>query len=194
MATSVKSMVIAVAVLAAGVLCYRYTQNQLVQDTGDQSIEKFYTATGFSARMFDQNGTKVRELFADAAAYGDKSRVATFEKPVIRTFRVNKKGQTEVWNLSGDTGEARSGDFADLHRNVELHPEFQGSALKNATTDNLHYDFHDNTVSSPDKTAINGHGWTNSGTDFKIDLNTDLMTYKGNVNATYFPSKSADAH
>lgn len=194
MATSVKSTVIAVTVLAAAVLCYRYSQNFLTQDATDVSQEKYYTAQNFTARVFDAQGQKIRELSADEVRYGDKSEIASFDKPVIRSYKVNKKGDVETWNLSGNTGEARSGDFADLHGDVELHPEFKGAALKNAKTDNLHYDFDSNTITSKDPTAINGYGWTNSGTDFKIDLNTDLMTYKGNVNATYFPSQNADAH
>ena len=78
--------------------------------------------------------------------------------------------------------------FAFVKDDVLLYPGFTGSQLKKAVADYLYYDINKNLVTSKSTVTIYGQGIKTTGTDFSLDLNKNVMSYKGQPNATYYPN------
>ena len=190
MALTLKSAVIALALFGGALGVYRYTQNMYIHNTDKEVISRKYEASNFIGISYDPMGRKQRSLHASKVTYNEETEIVDFVEPTINTFKYNQNGKTEIWNIRGDTGQLHNNDFAEMKGNVILAPVFKGAAIKKASCEHTRYDFKTNTVTSPWETQIIGEGWLNSGTGFKFDLNTDKITFKSNVNATYLPSVS----
>ncbi|HAH71162.1 MAG TPA: LPS export ABC transporter periplasmic protein LptC [Succinivibrionaceae bacterium] len=189
MATTIKSAVITVCLFVAAVGLYRYTQTLQERKNSDETVSKIYTALNFYGKNYDKTGFLHHTIKADIASYNDGNGIAHFTNPVIVTYRIGKDKHIEKWVMSGEQGQVRDGDFALMERNVVLKPLFKGAAITKAQSPKVNYNFKSNLVTSPDLTILHGIGWINSGTDFTIDLNKDISTYKGNVNAIYYPAQ-----
>ena len=74
---------------------------------------------------------------------------------------------------------------------VVLVPLFDGAAIEKAWSEAFHYDLKGGVITSDYRTYEQGRGWINSGDGFKLNVNTDIMTYEGNVHATYDPAQAA---
>lgn len=191
MAVTIKSTVIALVLFGGALGLYRYTQALDDDDGLTDKAAKIYEADNFFATKYDAFGNKESSIKAVHVTFNEATNIADFKRPILHSYKKNKQGEAEIWKLTGDIGQLHNNDYAKLNGHVVLVPEFQGAAINKATSANGYYDFKNNEITSKDKTTIYGQGWINSGTDFKIDLNTNVMTYKGNVNATYYPSNSS---
>ena len=187
MAVTLKSTVIALVLFGSAIGLYRYTQSLRDDSDAGDKASKIYEASNFMATSYDAEGNKENSIKAEHVTFNEITDIADFKQPVLHSYKKNN-GKTEVWQLTGDSGQLHNNDYAKLDGHVVLVPEFKDAAITKATSDNAYYDFKNNEIRSKDKTIITGQGWINSGTNFKIDLNTNVMTYKGNVNATYYPS------
>lgn len=188
MAMTLKSAIIALTLFGGAIGIYRYTQDLHIADLGNDKISKEYEATNFNGISYDETGKAQKAIIAKKATYNEDTNIIEFNSPIIRSFKYSTDGKTEIWKMQGDHGQMRNNDYAKISGQVVLSPEFKDAAIQKATSDLAHYDFSTNTVVSPGETVIIGNGWINSGMGFKFDLNTEKMTYKSNVNATYFPS------
>ena len=191
MAVTIKSTVIALVLFGGALGLYRYTQALDDDDGLTDKAAKIYEADNFFATKYDAAGNKESSIKAVHVTFNEATDIADFKLPILHSYKKNKQGEAEIWKLTGDIGQLHNNDYAKLNGHVVLVPEFQGAAISKATTANGYYDLKNNEITSKDKTTIYGQGWINSGTDFKIDLNTNVMTYKGNVNATYYPSNGS---
>ncbi len=192
MATTIKSAVITVCLFVVALGLYRYTQTLQERQNSVETASKIYTALDFYGKNYDKTGFLHHTIKADTASYDDGSGIAHLTNPIITTYRIGKDKHIEKWTMSGKQGQVRDGDFALMERDVVLKPLFKGAAITQAQSQRVHYNFKSNLVTSPDLTTLYGTGWINAGTDFTIDLNKDISTYKGNVNATYYPDQHSD--
>lgn len=191
MAVTIKSTVIALVLFGGALGLYRYTQALDDDDSLNDKAAKIYEADNFFATKYDAVGNKESSIKAKHVTFNEVTNIADFKYPILHSYKKNKQGDAEIWKLTGDIGRLQNNNYAKLKGHVELVPEFKDAAITKATSDNGYYDFKKNEISSKAKTTIYGQGWINSGTDFKIDLNTNVMTYKGNVNAIYYPSNGS---
>ena len=191
MAVTLKSTVIALVLFGGALGLYRYTQALNDDDSGNDKAAKIYEASNLFATKYNATGQKESSIKAQHVTYDEVTDIADFKQPILHSYKKSNQGEDEIWKLTGDIGQLHNNDYAKLNGNVVLVPEFESAAITKATSDNAYYDFKNNEITSKDKTIIHGQGWINSGTDFKIDLNTNVMTYKGNVNATYYPSNGS---
>lgn len=188
MAMTLKSAVIALTLFGGALGIYRYTQDLHIADLGNDKISKEYEATNFNGISYDKTGKAQKAILAKKATYNEDTNIIEFDSPIVRSIKYSASGDIEIWKMQANYGQMRNNDYAEMIGHVVLSPEFKGSAIQKATSALAHYDFSSNTVISPGETVIVGNGWINSGKGFKFDLNTEHMTYKSNVNATYFPS------
>ena len=89
--------------------------------------------------------------------------------------------------MKGKKGHMITDKSAYISDNVLIYPGFEDSAIKRATADYLNYDFGLNMVTSEDLVNIYGNDFFTTGTKFSFDLNSNVLKYKGNPNATYYP-------
>ena len=93
-----------------------------------------------------------------------------------------------IWHLKGKYGDLKNNEIAFVKDDVLIYPGFTGSQLKKAVADYLYYDINKNLVTSKSTVTIYGQGIKTTGTDFSLDLNKNVMSYKGQPNATYYPN------
>ena len=110
-----------------------------------------------------------------------------FENPLITAYDY-KKDQVNIWHLKGKYGDLKNNEIAFVKDDVLIYPGFTGSQLKKAVADYLYYDINKNLVTSKSTVTIYGQGIKTTGTDFSLDLNKNVMSYKGQPNATYYPN------
>ena len=122
-----------------------------------------FVALDTESTIYDINGNVSRTLVATKTTYFNDKNYYIFENPLITAYDY-KKDQ------------------------VLIYPGFTGSQLKKAVADYLYYDINKNLVTSKSTVTIYGQGIKTTGTDFSLDLNKNVMSYKGQPNATYYPN------
>ncbi|MDY6322385.1 MAG: LPS export ABC transporter periplasmic protein LptC [Succinivibrio sp.] len=191
MTLSGKSAFLAALLFVAALGLYHYADSLINPKQAPKAPEKLYTATGFSGSIFNEQGKRTRTLEAEVAIYHEDSGIYTFQKPVFTSIRANAQGGDEIWQISGRYGEARESDFVNMSGDVVLVPLFDGAAIEKAWSEAFHYDLKGGVITSDYRTYEQGRGWINSGDGFKLNVNTNIMTYEGNVHATYDPAQAA---
>ena len=146
-----------------------------------------FVALDTESTIYDINGTVSRTLVATKTTYFNDKNYYIFENPLITAYDY-KKDQVNIWHLKGKYGDLKNNEIAFVKDDVLIYPGFTGSQLKKAVADYLYYDINKNLVTSKSTVTIYGQGIKTTGTDFSLDLNKNVMSYKGQPNATYYPN------
>ena len=97
------------------------------------------------------------------------------------------KSSINLWHLKGNKGDMVVNKNATIFGNVILYPGFEDATLQKVEATELFYDFKDNLVTSDKLVTIYGKGFKTQGTIFSVDLNTNVIKYKGQPNAIFYP-------
>jgi len=146
-----------------------------------------FVALDTESTIYDINGNVSRTLVATKTTYFNDKNYYIFENPLITAYDY-KKDQVNIWHLKGKYGDLKNNEIAFVKDDVLIYPGFTGSQLKKAVADYLYYDINKNLVTSKSTVTIYGQGIKTTGTDFSLDLNKNVMSYKGQPNATYYPN------
>ena len=146
-----------------------------------------FVALDTESTIYDINGNVSRTLVATKTTYFNDKNYYIFENPLITAYDY-KKDQVNIWHLKGKYGDLKNNEIAFVKDDVLIYPGFTGSQLKKAVADYLYYDINKNLVTSKSTVTIYGQGIKTKGTDFSLDLNKNVMSYKGQPNATYYPN------
>ena len=146
-----------------------------------------FVALDTESTIYDINGNVSRTLVATKTTYFNDKNYYIFENPLITAYDY-KKDQVNIWHLKGKYGDLKNNEIAFVKDDVLVYPGFTGSQLKKAVADYLYYDINKNLVTSKSTVTIYGQGIKTTGTDFSLDLNKNVMSYKGQPNATYYPN------
>ena len=146
-----------------------------------------FVALDTESTIYDINGNVSRTLVATKTTYFNDKNYYIFENPLITAYDY-KKDQVNIWHLKGKYGDLKNNEIAFVKDDVLIYPGFTGSQLKKAVADYLYYDINKNLVTSKSTVTIYGQGIKTTGTDCSLDLNKNVMSYKGQPNATYYPN------
>ena len=146
-----------------------------------------FVALDTESTIYDINGNVSRTLVATKTTYFNDKNYYIFENPLITAYDY-KKDQVNIWHLKGKYGDLKNNEIAFVKDDVLIYPGFTGSQHKKAVADYLYYDINKNLVTSKSTVTIYGQGIKTTGTDFSLDLNKNVMSYKGQPNATYYPN------
>ena len=158
-------------ILAVGIYVYSTMVGKKV--VSDVSQLPTFIATDTDGAVYDENGRVIRTLVSTKTTYFDNKNLYLFENPLISSYSYKNNMITD-----------KSAYISD---NVLIYPGFEDSAIKRATADYLNYDFGLDMVTSEELVNIYGNDFFTTGTKFSFDLNSNVLKYKGNPNATYYP-------
>ena len=178
------TIVIGFLILAVGI--YVYSTMVGKKEVSDVSQLPTFIATDTEGAVYDKNGSVIRTLVSTKTTYFDNKTLYLFENPLISSYSY-KNNKIELWHMKGKKGHMITDKSAFISDNVLIYPGFEDSAIKRATADYLNYDFGLNMVTSEDLVNIYGNDFFTTGKKFSFDLNSNVLKYKGNPNATYYP-------
>lgn len=186
MSVTKRSIILALLFLILAVGIYVYSTMVGKKEVSDVSQLPTFIATDTEGAVYDKNGRVIRTLVSTKTTYFDKKTLYLFENPLISSYSY-KNNKIELWHMKGKKGHMITDKSAFISDNVLIYPGFEDSAIKRATADYLNYDFGLNMVTSEDLVNIYGNDFFATGTKFSFDLNSNVLKYKGNPNATYYP-------
>ncbi|MBQ9275139.1 MAG: LPS export ABC transporter periplasmic protein LptC [Succinivibrio sp.] len=191
MSTTSRSLVLGLALLAAGIVIYRYSAGFGDDREPQLNLNPVYTATALQARTYNEHGQLEYQLSADESSYYIRHRLFHFVRPVLNEYRFRDNGRVEVWSISADEGSVIINDKAHLKGRVVLRPLFDHPQLSEAATGSLDYDFNTKLFSTPDEVKLTGPSWSDTGSNFQADFNDSQITFKGGANVIYYPSATS---
>lgn len=186
MSVTKRSIILALLFLILAVGIYVYSTMVGKKEVSDVSQLPTFIATDTEGAVYDKNGRVIRTLVSTKTTYFDNKTLYLFENPLISSYSY-KNNKIELWHMKGKKGRMITDKSAFISDNVLIYPGFEDSAIKRATADYLNYDFGLNMVTSEDLVNIYGNDFFTTGTKFSFDLNSNVLKYKGNPNATYYP-------
>lgn len=186
MSVTKRSIILALLFLILAVGIYVYSTMVGKKEVSDVSQLPTFIATDTEGAVYDKNGRVIRTLVSTKTTYFDNKTLYLFENPLISSYSY-KNNKIKLWHMKGKKGHMITDKSAFISDNVLIYPGFEDSAIKRATADYLNYDFGLNMVTSEDLVNIYGNDFFTTGTKFSFDLNSNVLKYKGNPNATYYP-------
>ena len=186
MSVTKRSIILALLFLILAVGIYVYSTMVGKKEVSDVSQLPTFIATDTEGAVYDKNGRVIRTLVSTKTTYFDNKTLYLFENPLISSYSY-KNNKIELWHMKGKKGHMITDKSAFISDNVLIYPGFEDSAIKRATADYLNYDFGLNMVTSEDLVNIYGNDFFTTGTKFSFDLNSNVLKFKGNPNATYYP-------
>ncbi|CCX92299.1 MAG: LPS export ABC transporter periplasmic protein LptC [Succinivibrio sp.] len=186
MSVTKRSIILALLFLILAVGIYVYSTMVGKKEVSDVSQLPTFIATDTEGAVYDKNGRVIRTLVSTKTTYFDNKTLYLFENPLISSYSY-KNNKIELWHMKGKKGHMITDKSAFISDNVLIYPGFEDSAIKRATADYLNYDFGLNMVTSEDLVNIYGNDFFTTGKKFSFDLNSNVLKYKGNPNATYYP-------
>lgn len=186
MSVTKRSIILALLFLILAVGIYVYSTMVGKKEVSDVSQLPTFIATDTEGAVYDKNGRVIRTLVSTKTTYFDNKTLYLFENPLISSYSY-KNNKIELWHMKGKKGHMITDKSAFISDNVLIYPGFEDSAIKRVTADYLNYDFGLNMVTSEDLVNIYGNDFFTTGTKFSFDLNSNVLKYKGNPNATYYP-------
>lgn len=192
MSVTKKSILIALlfAIISSSIYLYSLTLKKL--EVKDMSGMPTFIATDTNGTLFDENGQIRRTMLSTKTEYYDQRKLYHFEEPLITAYNHKDKENPNLWHLKGHKGKMVSNDYAIVEGDVVIYPGFRDAVIDKATADNLVYTFATDDVTSKDLVTIYGHVFKTEGTNFKFNLSTNVMNYKGKPHATYYPKSKKD--
>lgn len=189
-----RSLFISCGCFIIATVLYRISTDVSDQNNDDQNVNAVYTVNYADAKTFDSLGRLTRNLEADKIHYFAKNDFFTFEAPSFTNYEYKQNGAMEIWQIRGNFGEVKHNQWTKIQGSVVLTPLFAGAQIQKVDTEELVYDFKTRRVTAPDKVAIQGFGWTNSGYGFEADIDKKTMVFKGGAHAIYDPNIPPHSH
>ncbi|MBQ8022956.1 MAG: LPS export ABC transporter periplasmic protein LptC [Succinivibrio sp.] len=186
MSVTKRSIFLAILFLIIAISIYVYSTMVGKKVVSDTTKLPTFIATDTDGAIYDETGRVIRTLVSTKTTYFDNKTLYVFENPLISSYSY-KDNKIELWHMKGKKGHMITDKSAHISDNVLIYPGFEDSAIKRATANYLDYDFGLNTVTSEELVNIYGNDFFTTGTKFSFDLNSNVLKYKGNPNATYYP-------
>jgi LPS export ABC transporter protein LptC len=192
MSVTKKSILIAVLFAFISSAIYLYTLTLKTQEVKDMSGLPTFIATDSNGTLFDKTGKITRTMIASRTEFYDQGNMYHFDDPLITAYNYKDTDKPNIWHLKGQKGKMKSNDYAIVNGDVVIYPGFKDAVIDKATADNLVYSFATDEVTSKDLVTIYGHVFQTEGTNFKFNLSSNVMSYKGKPHATYYPKSKKD--
>lgn len=186
MSVTKRSIILAVLFLIIAIGVYVYSTMVGKKVVSDISQLPTFIATDTDGAVYDETGRVIRTLVSTKTTYFDNKSLYFFENPLISSYSYKDSG-IELWHMKGKKGQMVTEKTAHIEDNVIIYPGFENASIKRVTANYLDYDFGLNQVTSEEIVNIYGNDFFTTGTKFSFDLNSNVLKYKGNANATYYP-------
>ncbi|MCI5576832.1 MAG: LPS export ABC transporter periplasmic protein LptC [Succinivibrio sp.] len=181
-----KSLWLAFIFLVLSLLIYIYAKSLVQPTMVDKSSLPTFIATDTDMTIYNLEGKIDKTMVATKTTYYDSKNQYFFDNPLISRYLYDKSN-INLWHLKGNKGELIVNKSAAIFGNIILYPGFDDATLQKVEALELFYDFKDNLVTSDKLVTIYGKGFKTQGTVFSADLNTNVIKYKGQPNAIFYP-------
>lgn len=185
MSTTIKSIILSFILAIVAAILYRFATN--LNRVDDNKLEDLpaFESKNFKGQTYDANGFIKYSFISDTITYYKKDNIVDVTKPVIFYYEYTDKDKYRTYQMQADFGSIKFNNFASLEGNIKVFPNFKDSFLSLIKTDKLHYDLNKGIISSKDYIEIIGPNFKNTGSNFKIDLNTKVFKIFEAPHATY---------
>ena len=181
-----KSLWLAFIFLVLSLLIYIYAKSLVQPTMVDKSSLPTFIATDTDMTIYNLEGKIDKTMVATKTTYYDSKNQYFFDNALISRYLYDKSN-INLWHLKGNKGELIVNKSAAIFGNIILYPGFDDATLQKVEALELFYDFKDNLVTSDKLVTIYGKGFKTQGTVFSADLNTNVIKYKGQPNAIFYP-------
>ncbi len=188
MSVTKRSIILAILFAVLSCSVYFYTLKFKQKDPTSFSSLPTFIASDSVGTLFDETGKISKKMIATSTEYYDKQNLYIFDNPLLTSFVYQKNGEANTWHMKGQKGRLTVDDNAVITGNVILYPGFKDPVIDRATASVLVYTFDNNDVTSQELVNIYGHEFMTQGTHFKYDLDTNVLSYKGQPHATFYPN------
>ncbi|MGN1280356.1 MAG: LPS export ABC transporter periplasmic protein LptC [Succinivibrio sp.] len=187
MSVTKKSIILAVIFALLTSFVYVYSTRLNTDTQSDLEDYPTFVATDTEGVLYNDNGKIDKTFVSTKTTYFDEKTEYVFENPLVTHYSYKNNNDVELWHMKGEFGNMYTDKSATISKNVVIYPGFDGSIVEKAEAEYLYYSFKDNGVFSKDEVTIFGKGFKTTGTQFSLDLNKNVLKYKGKPNATYYP-------
>lgn len=186
MSVTKKSIILAGTFAVLTTVIYVYSTRLNVETKSDLKDYPTFVATDTEGVLYNEEGKIDKTFVSTKTTYYEDKTEFVFDNPLITHYSY-KNNEIELWHMKGDAGNMYTDNSATISKNVVVYPGFDSSIVEKANAEYLFYTFKDNVVVSKDEVTIWGKGFKTTGTQFSLDLNKNVLKYKGKPNATYYP-------
>lgn len=190
MGVTLRSIIIAAMLTVVAALLYHFSS--LTGRLSNEEISNRYptfVSKNFKAELYDTEGNITHSMFTDEVKYHENKKLieVTGIDGIFYEKRDDAKSN-EGWNLKAKEGVIVYNDYADLKGGVSITPLTpSASEVQEVATAAVHFDINSKIISSPEEISIRGTRFTNTGSDYVIDLNKKTIVIKDNPHAVYNP-------
>lgn len=190
MGVTLRSIIIAAMLTVLAALLYHFSN--LKGRLSNEEISNLYPsfiAKGLKAELYDQAGHITHSMTTDELIYHENKKLLKVTGIDGVFYDKNTDGTAnQGWNLKAQEGVMVYDNYADLRGNVTVSPlDKNTSEIKQVSTNSVHFDIKNKILSSKQQLSIEGTKFTNTGSNYEIDLNKKTIVIKDKPHVVYNP-------
>ena len=190
MGVTLRSIIIAAMLTVLAALLYHFSG--LKGRLSNEEISNLYptfVSKGLKAELYDQDGHITHSMTTDELKYHENKKLLEVTGIDGVFYDKNDDGSAKNgWRIKAKEGVMGHDNYADLRGNVTVSPlDVDTSEIKQVSTKSVHFDIKNKIISSKQQLSIEGTKFTNTGSNYVIDLNKKTIVIKDKPHVVYNP-------